>query len=174
MTQRKLETEFLSQMVEENAWRELSEELQWTEGLLEKYQNKVDWDKVSASDNILWTSSMLETFRHRINWHELSKVECKSLFSMDNLERYQNCWDWRELSDNSGVSFSYELIEKYADRWDWSALISNYNINELLNEDFLNRFGDYIPAHSLQQSLLWDNIVEKRKTRIIRELTQAR
>lgn len=174
MAQRKLNADFLSQMIEEGAWQELSDELQWTESLLEKYQNKVDWDKVSSNNNILWTASMLEKFKNRINWERLSNYGNKALFSVDNLERFQDYWNWKELSNNSDVQYSHELLEKFADKWDWSEIINNYNIDDCLNEDFLERYEDYIPASELQNSRLWRNLVEARKIKLTRDITTVK
>lgn len=175
MTNGKLSDEVL-QMIEENAWQDLYVEFQWTESLLEKYQNKVDWDEVSSNRIILWTASMLEKFKDRINWHRLSECGKNALFSIDNIERFQDYWDWEKISFYifSYQPYSIELIEKYADRWDWSAIITNYEIKEYLNEDFLNRFYDYISTCDLRHSFLLDNLVKARKEKIIKEIHHFR
>ena len=35
------------------------------------------------------------------------------------IEKYEDRWDWKELSDNHCLPKSQEFIEKYEDRWDW-------------------------------------------------------
>ena len=39
--------EFMQQVATEQACKELSEEFSWTESLLEKYSDKVDWKEIS-------------------------------------------------------------------------------------------------------------------------------
>lgn len=51
--------EFMQQVIIEQAWKSLSEEFGWTESLLEKYADKVDWKEISDNRNIVWTIPML-------------------------------------------------------------------------------------------------------------------
>ena len=113
--------DFMSQLIDEQAWKELSQDFQWSEQLLEKYADKVDW---------------------------------------------------HELSDNSGLVLSYELLDKFIERWDWSEIIGCWD-DGLFDEDFLERYKEYIPASVLQHSRLWDKIVEKRKTQLANQITAA-
>lgn len=62
------------------------EEAAWNELLLEKFKNKVDWDELSDSDN-------------------------EHLFTMENLERYKDYWNWSKLSGNSRVELTPALLE---------------------------------------------------------------
>lgn len=43
MTNDKLNKELVSRMMDEAAWKELSKDFPWTEQLLEKYMNYVNW-----------------------------------------------------------------------------------------------------------------------------------
>ena len=63
-----LETNYLRQKAILDAWKELSGRFNWSETLLEKYQDKLDWDEVSDNREIQWTIPMLEKFKERINW----------------------------------------------------------------------------------------------------------
>lgn len=170
----KLDSDFISQAVEEDAWKELSGELAWSEQMLEKYQDKVDWEEVSDNSNIVWTASMLEKFKNRLDWKCLSRICDSYLYTADNLERFKNWWDWAELSDNSSVPYSYELIDKFIDYWDWSELINCYGMEKgIYGEDFLKRYESYIPASRLQDTRLWDAIVDDRKVKIVSAITWA-
>ena len=43
----------MQRIADEGAWKELSGELSWTETLLEKYQDKIDWQELPGNSNIL-------------------------------------------------------------------------------------------------------------------------
>ena len=52
---------------------------------------------------------------------------------------------------------------KYADRWNWAYIIDRYGDDSITyNEEFLEKYGDYISASELGGSKLWDNIIEHR------------
>ena len=53
----------------------------------------------------------------------------------EDLEKYKNYWNWRELSRNFDLILTPELLEKYQDR---------------------------ISASSLQRSRLWDKLLKMR------------
>ena len=42
------------------AWDILSEEFDWTESLLEKYQENLNWKSISENSQIKWNLTMLE------------------------------------------------------------------------------------------------------------------
>ena len=50
---KKLNDDFMQRIVDEDAWKELSGELNWSESLLEKYKDKVDWMTISQNSQIL-------------------------------------------------------------------------------------------------------------------------
>lgn len=158
-------------ILDEEAWQKLSVEFPWSEQLLEKYQDKVDWKAVSENDNMVWTASMLEKFRHFIDWDVLSRCGHQCILTAEMLERFKEYWNWSELSGNDRFDLDYELIDRFIDRWDWTALIDRCEKRGLFNYEFLERYGAYIPASALRGSLLWRNIVEERKWQLAREIT---
>lgn len=162
---------FMHQSFDEDAWRQLSGEFPWSEQLLEKYQDKVDWKAVSVNDNMVWTASMLEKFKHFIDWDQLSRCTHQCILTAEMLERFKEYWNWGELSRNDCFDLDYELIDHFIDRWDWTALIDRYDASNLFNYEFLERYGAYIPAAALRGSNLWRNIVEERKWQLAREIT---
>lgn len=162
--------DFVSQIMDEAAWEALSCEFLWSEQLLEKYQDKVDWKEVSDNRDMVWTASMLEKFRNRLDWDALSRSRHRCVLTAELFERFRNNWNWSLLSGNDDVELSYELIDRFIDRWDWRELINRYD-DELFDRDFLERYKDYIPASVLQDSRLWNRIIEQRKWQIAREIT---
>lgn len=161
-----LSNEFMAKMLEKKAWEELSNELMWTEQLLEKCRGKVDWTEISKNCNIVWTVPMIEKFKDCIDWDELSRSCNEHLFTTELLERYKNRWNWRELSHNSSLPLTDELLEQFADRWDWGEIIDCYSRDEMYDAAFLNKYQDRIPMSSLQYSRLWSKLVEDRKRQL--------
>ena len=52
MATKTLSNEFMQRIADEGAWKEISGDLCWTEQLLEKYQDKIDWNELSENRNI--------------------------------------------------------------------------------------------------------------------------
>ena len=162
MERNKLNDSMIAIMIEEEAWKELSSNYPWTEEQLSKYSNKLDWKEISGNSNIKWTASMLEKFRHSIDWHQFSRCADEEILIPEIVEKFENEWDWKELSDNSNLTL--ELITKYADRLDWKQLISScYCHQELFTLDFFKTFIDYIPANEFKDSGLWRALVEMKE-----------
>ena len=72
MSTKTLSNEFMQNIATEEAWKELSCEFNWDEILLEKYQDKVNWNEISGNTEICWTIPMLQKFQKKINWDILS------------------------------------------------------------------------------------------------------
>jgi hypothetical protein len=68
MDNKKLKEGMLALQLEEEAWKELSRDIPWTEDLLERYKDKVDWEAVCNNSDIHWSVAMLEKFRKQIDW----------------------------------------------------------------------------------------------------------
>ncbi len=47
MATKVLSNEFMQNIATEEAWKVLSSDFAWSEAILEKYQDKVDWDEIS-------------------------------------------------------------------------------------------------------------------------------
>ena len=172
MATKTLSNDFMQRIADEGAWKELSSELSWTETLLEKYQDKIDWQELSENRNILWTVPMLQKFKHRINWDKLSRYADEKTLTENCIETFKEKWNWSELSCN--CSMNNQLLEKFADQWDWESII-NYRCSNLFSDvsaiEFYERYKEYIPAAKLQNSSLWNDIVEQRKKQVLSEIT---
>ena len=59
--------EFLQSVLESAAWKKISESETLSMEILEKYQDKLDWDEISENGNILWTVDGVKKFSRRIN-----------------------------------------------------------------------------------------------------------
>ncbi|MES5134414.1 hypothetical protein ABVC71_01345 [Prevotella amnii] len=160
---KKLSNKFMEKILNDSAWKELSERFEWTEQMLDKHKNQVNWKLISQNINIVWTPAMLEKFKRLIDWKELSSTGRKTILTGDTLEQYKDYWDWSELSENTDLEMNYQLINRFIDQWDWPELINRWHEDNLYNIDFLERYADKIPSSKLQDSRLWTALVEQRE-----------
>lgn len=72
---------------------------------------------------------------------------------------------WKEVSQSGSLSMT--MIEKFADKVNWGEVITNWNIEKPL--EFFSRFQQYIPMSKLQDSRLWNAMVEVRAKHLIQE-----
>lgn len=161
MATKRLANEYMEKKLEHEAWKELSENLDWTEQMLEKYKDKVNWEYISGNRNIEWTSDMLEKFKELIDWMELSDTSCTTILTESCLEQFKGYWDWSKLSGNESLKLNYQLIDKFADMWDWTALINRWK-EKIYGFDFLERYARKISQSRLEGSDLWHTLVEER------------
>ena len=172
MATKVLSNEFMQNIATEEAWKELSGNFAWSEAMLEKYQDKVNWDEVSTNSNIRWTLPMIQKFQKKINWDRFSEYAEEYVLTEPIIEAFTERWNWHELSGNSNLPLTYDLIEKYADRWDWERIIDSFG-HDIYEKDaisFYEKFKDYIPVFKLQNTRLWSSIIEQRSKQLAEEI----
>lgn len=168
--------ESMQQVVIEQAWKSLSEKFGWTESLLEKYADKVDWEAISYNWNIVWTIPMLQKFSEKLDWKVLSghvNSDTCTWFTEAHLEVFKDKWDWSELS--YGIKMTNAKIDKFIDYIDWTKLIDSYYLSDsdIYDSDaiqFYEKYKQYIPMSELQDSTLWEKIVEQKTKQLITEI----
>ena len=173
MTTKTLSNEFMQKIMTEEAWKELSGDFNWSEALLEKYQDKVDWNEISENRYIRWTVPMIQKFKNRINWEKFSQYIDEEVVTENIIETFKDKWNWHELSENTNVVLSYDLLDKFADLWDWGEIIDRYSNQpfEANGIEFYEHYKEHIPAAKLQNSHLWNEIVSQQKRQLIAEIT---
>lgn len=160
----------VAQMMESEAWQELSCSINWNETQLEKYADKLDWEKVSRNENMLWTNSMLEKFKNRINWRALSESIRPKSFSPALLDKYADKWDWSAISESSELT--PDFVEKYADRLNWSRVIDNWHFcDDYGTEAFLKKYQDRIPSGQFHDSNLWRSLLARKQDEILSQIS---
>lgn len=159
--------EFLNSVLEAEAWKEISQSESLSMDMLEKYADKLDWDEVSGNTKVLWTIDGINKFINRIDWDEFSRSCSDHLICESVLMKFSNRWDWEALSNRDCFYNNWSLLEKFTDKADWSEIITNWNIEKPL--DFFTRFQQYIPMSKLQDSRLWNEMVEARAKSIMQE-----
>lgn len=169
----KLNDEHLLKCATEEAWNILSEEFDWTESLLEKYQENLNWKSISENRHIKWNLTMLDKFKERLHWDILSKEIHSEQITPEILEKFKDRWDWYKLSANWHIDLTCETIDKYAECWDWKELIDHRFTSNPYETDpigFYEKYKKYIPHYILKDSSLWESIVNVRKEQLIQEL----
>ena len=170
MEAKKLSNEFMQHTAESAAWANISSDSPLTEGMLEKYADKLDWAMVSQNEDITWTIPMIDKFKKRFDWKLLTKHIDEALLTPSVIDTFKDYWDWDNLS---GRTLSEEIIFTYADRWNWNRIINRYNSGgdfEGKGISFYEQYKDYIPKAKLQRTNLWDQIVEQTKKQIINDI----
>ena len=164
--------EFLLSVLERAAWKKISEGETLSMEMLEKYQDKLDWEEISGNGCIMWTVDGVKKFIRRIDWSEFS-YRCLDTFICEaTLREFRDKWDWKKISDRDIVYNNWDLLEKFADDIDWSTVINNWNIEK--PDEFLNKFQNHIPMAKLQDSRLWEALVEKRAKQLMCEAIGAK
>lgn len=129
-------------------------------------------DEISENSNIMWTVDGVKKFIRRIDWSEFS-YRCPDTFICETtLREFRDKWDWKKISDRGIVNNNWDLLEKFADEIDWSTVINNWNIEK--PDEFLNKFQSHIPMAKLQDSRLWEALVEKRAKQLMCEAIGAK
>lgn len=172
MATKVLSNEFMQNIATEEAWKELSGNFAWSEAMLEKYQDKVNWDEISENRNIRWTLPMIQKFQKKINWDRFSEYADENVLTEPTIEAFKERWNWHELSSNNDLPLTYDLLEKYAERWDWERIIDSYG-HDIYEKDaigFYEKFKDYIPVFKLQNTRLWSSIIEQRSKQLATEI----
>ena len=167
--------EFMQQVATEQAWKDLSETFSWTETLLEKYSENVDWKLISTNGNIHWTISMLKKFSRKLDWSEISRNIDKEWFTEAHLEELKDKWDWSILT--YFYQLSEKLVDKYIDYIDWESFIGEkFNSGGLPRDDnfdaiaFYEKYKEHIPMSTFHESELWKKIVEQLRRKLMKEI----
>lgn len=159
--------EFLNSVLEAEAWKEVSQSGSLSMTMIEKFADKLDWEEVSGNNNIIWTVDGINKFANRLNWSDFSRNCPDHIINEVTLQKFANRWDWKAISNRDCFYYDWALLEKFTDKADWSEVISNWNIEKPL--EFFSRFQQYIPMAKLQDSRLWNAMVETRAKHLIQE-----
>jgi hypothetical protein len=172
MKTNKFNEEFFAEIREAEVWKMLFDDgdLLWTEELIDRYQDRIDWKLLSGNNNVQWSASMLEKYKDKLDWEKLSDGSNDHLLSVENIRKYRSRWNWSNLSSNSSVRWTPEKVEEFKDLLDWSTFIDSYRKDNLFTLEFFEKYKEYIPVASLQNSSLWRAILDIYKKKLIEEI----
>ena len=180
MATKQLSNESLQRALTKEAWDNLSETFEWTESLLEKFQDKVDWNKICENEHVHWTIPMISKYQDKINWDILSKNIDPELLTEKLVEAFLDKWNWHNLSDCNlnYVPTPHKVLMKFADKWDWGVIINNTSIffNGLFEDkgvDFYEKYKKYIPEYKLSNTDLWGEMVSQIQNHLVKEITKS-
>ena len=131
----------------------LSIEIPWTNSIIEKYKDQINWTKFSDRNDVKW-NEVIRKFTNFINWKILSKNENVN-WTLYLIVEYENFIDFKELSSNPKVEWSRLLLNRYKEKLDWTKLALNTGI--IWNSILLSEFKDYVSFYSLtrSQTFVW-------------------
>ncbi|ROT04690.1 hypothetical protein EEL49_10975 [Muribaculaceae bacterium Isolate-104 (HZI)] len=159
--------DFLNSVLENEAWKEVSQCGYLSMAMVEKFADNLDWEEVSGNSHVIWTVEGINKFANRIHWDEFSRSCPENLLSETTLQKFASKWDWKALSNRDDIYNNWHLLEKFADKVNWGEVITNWRIEKPL--EFFARFQQYIPMSKLQDSRLWNAMVEARAKRLMQE-----
>lgn len=136
----------------------------FSEKELEKYEDKINWDRISQNSAVGWNESLIRKFNHRLDWIAFSQ---NAAFADTNLlELFKDKIDWDgEVEDGffysvaSGIHIIWtpELINKYQDRLNFNYLSMNDQVqwSEQLIDKYKDRWnwGNILTNFSIPWSL---------------------
>lgn len=159
--------DFLNSVLENEAWKEVSQCGYLSMAMVEKFADNLDWEEVSGNSHVIWTVEGINKFANRIHWDEFSRSCPENLLSETTLQKFASKWDWKALSNRDDIYNNWHLLEKFADKVNWGEVITNWHIEKPL--EFFSRFQQYIPMCKFQDSRLWNAMVEARAKHLIQE-----
>lgn len=165
-----LNNQIFAVVLEEAAWKEISSDEEWSMEMLEKYQDKVNWNKISSNSDVMWTNDGINKFSHKINWEDFSRNCPAYILTEDNLLRFKNNWNWSLLSNREEIYNNWNLLDKVIDFVDWNKIIDSWDIKHPIQ--FFKRYENYIPMSQFHDSILWDKMVEIMATQLKVEILE--
>lgn len=138
-------------------WKKLSSELKWTEELLDKYADNVDWEEISSNENVVWTESLIQKFAGKLYWEELSRNDASALLCPEIIRPFVLYWRWDKKTDHT--AWTPRFIEEMKDYLDWDSLFraSSYKEQEYL----LKEYFYYISRLNLERNIWGRNSFDK-------------
>jgi len=117
---------------------------EWTEEVIEKLQNLLHFTNIGIKRGISQTPKDYSYLKHTLNRRMTDYRNCslslsfKINWSKKLIDRFQEKWDWVELSANKTVCWDAELIEKYEDRVNFELLSINEGVKWTV--DLINKY----------------------------------
>lgn len=120
--------------------------------------------------------NFVDEILEKLVWAEVSK---RFTFDEQQLDRYMEDVDWKEISDNRDIRWTTALLGKFKNKIDWEILSSTYDRdNTIFTEAHLEKFKDhwnwaelsrntYIPfsvdlIDAFAQNWDWDTLITNR------------
>jgi hypothetical protein len=110
--------------------------------IIDKYNDRLDFQCISANISIPWSEELIEKYKDKWNW-DIGMSSNRSLpWSETFLEKYNNKWDWLGLETNKGLIDQKWFIEKYKEKFILGEKSNNIKRNKL-SENEIDNFIKY-------------------------------
>ena len=175
------DVDLIDQFLNEIVWESIDKEnvccglssnpkIRWTEELIAKYENKIDFTALSYVETIPWTETLIDEYIDRWDWKNLS-FQSSLPWSEQLLAKYKNYWDWDFIELNENIPWTVSLVEKYFHRFNHLGSTA-FETNEVLISDveIIEEFSDHLCWYSISKNskLPWEemNLLERWKDKI--------
>lgn len=143
----------------------------WSDQFIERYENYLDFQKLSWCRSIHWTEELIERYFDRWDWKALSANE-KLPWSESLITKYENLWDWENIIHlNDCFPWNVPLARKYFHKIEPLGKDLLLDIGKLWNNaQIVEEFADYVDWKRVVRnaSLPWheENLRERWKDRL--------
>lgn len=109
--------------------------------LLEKYEDKLDWKKLSTNENVEWSISLIEKFADKLSWgdtyYSYSTEPIEGLLTNSSMpwnaeliRKFQDRFDimyWKHISQNENIKWSISSLNEFKHKLDWDLIMVTVN-----------------------------------------------
>lgn len=120
-----------------------NEGIHWDNETIEKYADKINFEKLSISTNVNWSVTLLDKYIDKWNFTELAHNESIP-WSLELFEKYldESYFFYFGVQTNKSL-VTFDLVEKYNHLMDWHYISLNPNL-PWIEKDLLNYWNNNI------------------------------
>ncbi|MEX0980673.1 MAG: hypothetical protein WDZ47_01165 [Bacteroidales bacterium] len=105
--------------------------IEWTPELIDYLSDRPDWNELCIHNELPFTEALIEKHIDKVEFGRITEEgyiksglssNHKLPWSIVFIRKYEDKWDWRELGLNKSLPWSEELILAFLDKWDWTTL----------------------------------------------------
>lgn len=121
-------------------WMKISSDFNWTEELLVKYADHVDWPAISANEHVYWTESLIQRFTFNLDWTALSRNTARILSDPQLVRPFAMFWCWRYKTTTT--AWTPDFIKEMRKFLDWEQLLQLLPYER--QDELISQFADVI------------------------------
>jgi hypothetical protein len=87
-----------------------NESFPWSDEMIEKYKDFLDWGDLSNSSKIIWSEEKIEKYQQYIVWWNFSLNE-NFKWTEDFINKYSEKLEWQYLRMNKAIPWNFKIIE---------------------------------------------------------------
>lgn len=136
--------------------------IHWTEELIDRYIDRIDFDGLSLNSNVAWSEHILKKYEDRWDWFDMILKKRDIPWTLPMMEMsFSHISDFgllrRIISLNNAMISNLEIVEKYFNWFEPALIFANSKL-PWQKENLLERWVDKLDWDGLSrnQSLLFD------------------